>query len=66
MQQQSCDMSVLCVCGARRGLHRHGDDACPNRYWRAGNGESQWRDQRFQPVARWQAPLSRPTFRSHP
>lgn len=32
----------LCVCGVRRGLHRWGDEACPNLLWRAGSGKQQW------------------------
>jgi hypothetical protein len=38
------DMSVLCACGRRRGMHRHGDEACPNPEWlrEPGNGKPQW------------------------
>lgn len=31
------------TCGQRLGLHRYGDDACPNIHWRPGNGHPQWR-----------------------
>lgn len=33
---------ALCYCGKRRGLHRYGDECCPNPRWVAGNGEDQW------------------------
>jgi hypothetical protein len=38
------DMTVLCVCGNRRGLHRHGDEVCPNGSWlkTPGCGKPQW------------------------
>lgn len=36
------DGSVLCYCGKRRGLHRYGDECCPNPRWVCGNGEDQW------------------------
>jgi hypothetical protein len=32
----------VCRCGKRRGLHRYGDEACPNRLWTCGNGQPQW------------------------
>jgi hypothetical protein len=31
-----------CQCGKRRGLHRYGNEACPNPAWRVGNGEPHW------------------------
>lgn len=34
--------SLLCACGKRLGLHRFGDNACPNPRWRGGNGQPQW------------------------
>lgn len=36
------DFRPLCACGARLGLHRFPDDACPNPRWRCGNGQPQW------------------------
>jgi hypothetical protein len=36
------DGADLCRCGKRRGLHRYGDEACPNRLWTCGNGQPQW------------------------
>jgi hypothetical protein len=33
---------AMCYCGKRRGLHRYGDECCPNPRWVAGNGEDQW------------------------
>lgn len=45
--QQACAR-----CGCRRGLHRYGDEVCPNTYWRPGNGRPQWLDAwKFQPKA---------------
>lgn len=35
-------MAALCMCGARRGMHRVNDERCPNPQWRLGNGEAQW------------------------
>lgn len=37
------------LCGQRRGLHRHGDNACPNDLWKAGNGQDQWLTIRYLP-----------------
>ncbi len=31
-------------CSQRLGLHRIGDDACPNIHWRPGNGQPQYRE----------------------
>jgi hypothetical protein len=36
------DGTELCHCGQRRGLHRYGDECCPNPRWKCGNGEPQW------------------------
>ena len=37
------DMKQECArCGCRRGLHRYGDEACPNTHWHSGNGRAQW------------------------
>jgi hypothetical protein len=36
------DGSEPCYCGKRRGLHRYGDECCPNPRWKCGNGEDQW------------------------
>lgn len=44
------DGTVLCRCGKRRGLHRYGDEACPNRLWTCGNGHRQWLTIHFQPA----------------
>lgn len=45
------DGSVLCYCGKRRGLHRYGDECCPNPAWVCGNGEPQWWERRvFTPL----------------
>lgn len=33
---------VQCICGRWPGQHRWGDNACPNRLWRTGNGQPQW------------------------
>jgi len=35
-------MHELCECGRRRGMHRWGDEACPNPAWRPGNGSAQF------------------------
>jgi hypothetical protein len=35
-------MSALCKCGARYGMHRVKDYACPHPNWRPGNGLPQW------------------------
>lgn len=35
-------MKALCTCGIRRGRHRWGDEACPNPWWRIGNGHQPW------------------------
>lgn len=32
------------TCGARLGLHRYGDDACPNIHWKPGNWQPQYRE----------------------
>lgn len=32
----------MCACNARRGLHRWGDEACPDPSWRPGNGKKQF------------------------
>lgn len=43
------DLRPICGnCGLRRGQHRYETEGCPNRRWRAGNGESQWRTSSFQ------------------
>lgn len=36
--------SMCFACGYRLGLHRWGDNACPNRHWQTGNGHPQWRE----------------------
>jgi hypothetical protein len=36
------NMDTLCECGARFGMHRVNDHACPNDAWRPGNGKPQW------------------------
>lgn len=35
---RTVDGSELCYCGKRRGLHRYGDECCPNPRWSCGNG----------------------------
>lgn len=42
------DRDQPCRCGARRGLHRWPDEACPNRLWKTGNGQPQWLQITFQ------------------
>jgi hypothetical protein len=44
------DGADLCRCGKRRGLHRYGDEACPNRLWTCGNGHPQWLTIYYQPA----------------
>jgi hypothetical protein len=44
------DGADLCRCGKRRGLHRYGDEACPNRLWTCGNGQPQWLSIVFTPT----------------
>jgi hypothetical protein len=39
---KQADMHTLCACGRRRGMHRWGDEACPNRLWNTGNGQPQF------------------------
>ncbi len=34
--------SICLVCFRRQGMHRFGNNACPNPAWRVGNGEPQW------------------------
>lgn len=33
---------VCAGCGLTIGKHRYGDDACPNKDWTPGGGQSQW------------------------
>lgn len=33
---------LICKCGVRLGLHRFGDDRCPNPKWQCGSGRPQW------------------------
>jgi hypothetical protein len=33
---------ICAHCKQRRGLHRYGDEACPNTHWKTGNGRPQW------------------------
>jgi hypothetical protein len=33
---------TLCECGARYGMHRVNDYACPSQEWLPGNGKPQW------------------------
>jgi hypothetical protein len=48
--QEQHPMHDLCTCGRRRGLHRFGDERCPNPHWRPGNGQPQFvPDESFQP-----------------
>jgi hypothetical protein len=48
------DLTALCCCGIRRGMHRFGDEACPNRDWleQPGSGKPQWREVAFHPHPR--------------
>lgn len=46
-----------CYCGKHRGMHRYGDECCPNPKWKCGNGEPQWWAGRvFTPWPRAQLP----------
>lgn len=40
-------MHTLCECGRRRGMHRYGDEACPNPHWSTGNGQGQFLRDRY-------------------
>jgi hypothetical protein len=35
-------LDELCGCGKRRGLHRYGDEACPNPAWKPCNGQPEF------------------------
>jgi hypothetical protein len=41
-QRAQHPMHEPCRCGRRRGMHRWGDEACPNPNWRPGNGSAQF------------------------
>jgi hypothetical protein len=40
-------MTALCECGARRGLHRYGDEVCPDPTWRPGRRGLEWSGRSF-------------------